>query len=99
MAFVSRDLMVNVLYQMAGEGNDPCTPSPTTNDDDYDKGGCTPSPPDRDCTPSPPPNCTPSPPDGGGCTPSPNTGYGEGESPLQALASLRRQLRETLAQA
>jgi hypothetical protein len=112
MAFVSRDLMVNVLYQMAGEGDRPgCTPSPTTQDDDdgedctpsppthddYDKDGCTPSP--GNCTPSPPGNCTPSPPDGGDCTPSPNTGYGEDESPLKALAFLRQQLRETLAQA
>jgi len=108
MAFVSRDLMVNVLYKMTeGEGDRTgCTPSPTHDgDDDGDctpsppDGNCTPSPPDRDCTPSPPANCTPSPPDGGGCTPSPNTGYGEDESPLKALASLRRQLRETLAQA
>lgn len=116
MAFVSRDLMVNVLYQMAGEGERPgCTPSPTTNEDDDGEdctpsppahddygGGCTPSPPKHpNCTPSPPdcpPNCTPSPPDGD-CTPSPITGYGEDESPLKALASLRQQLRETLAQA
>jgi hypothetical protein len=99
MAFVSRDLMVNVLYKMTegeGEGDRTgCTPSPT-NDDDYDKDGCTPSPPNH-------PNCTPSPPDQG-CTPSPITGYGdededEDEAPRQALASLRQQLRETLAQA
>jgi hypothetical protein len=106
MAFVSRDLMVNVLYKMTegegeGEGDRTgCTPSPTHDGDDGDDGGgCTPSPPDRDCTPSPPANCTPSPPDHG-CTPSPVTGYGdEDESPRQALASLRQQLRETLAQA
>jgi hypothetical protein len=102
MAFVSRDLMVNVLYKMTeggGEGDRTgCTPSPT-HDDDADKGGCTPSPPDRNCTPSPPGNCTPSPPDQG-CTPSPITGYGdEDEAPRQALAWLRQQLRETLAQA
>ena len=101
MAFVSRDLMVNVLYKMTeggGEGERTgCTPSPTHDDDN---GGCTPSPPDRDCTPSPPDgNCTPSPPDQG-CTPSPKTGYGdEDEAPRQALASMRQQLRETLAQA
>jgi hypothetical protein len=95
MAFVSRDLMVNVLYKMTeggGEGDRTgCTPSPT-HDDDADKGGCTPSPPDRNCTPSPPDQ---------GCTPSPITGgYGdEEEAPRQALASLRQQLRETLAQA
>jgi len=110
MAFVSRDLMVNVLYKMTeggGEGERTgCTPSPTHDDDDG--GGCTPSPPDGDCTPSPPGNCTPSPPDGNctpsppgqGCTPSPTTGYGdEDEAPRQALAFLRQQLRETLAQA
>ena len=96
MAFVSRDLMVNVLYQMAegeGEGDRTgCTPSPTTGDDDYGGGGgCTPSPPDGNCTPSPPDQ---------GCTPSPKTGYGdEDEAPRQALASMRQQLRETLAQA
>jgi hypothetical protein len=95
MAFVSRDLMVNVLYQMAegeGEGDRTgCTPSPTT-DDDKDKGGCTPSPPDKDCTPSPPDQ---------GCTPSPGTTNPDDEygAPRQALASLRQQLRETLAQA
>ncbi|HTG36288.1 MAG TPA: hypothetical protein VLB76_25500 [Thermoanaerobaculia bacterium] len=90
MSFVSRDLMVNVLYGMSGEGDEPgCTPSPAK---------CTPSPPDRNCTPSPPDgDCTPSPP--ANCTPSPVTGYGEDESPLKALASLRQQLRETLAQA
>ncbi|MEO6196267.1 MAG: hypothetical protein ABIS20_24870 [Thermoanaerobaculia bacterium] len=91
---MSRDLMVNVLYQMAGEGDRlGCTPSPpTTNDDD---GGCTPSPPNH-------PNCTPSPPDQG-CTPSPGPGTtnpeDEYKAPRQALASLRQQLRETLAQA
>jgi hypothetical protein len=94
MAFVSRDLMVNVLYQMAegeGEGDRTgCTPSPTTDDDDAD--GCTPSPPDGNCTPSPPDQ---------GCTPSPGTTSpdDEYEAPRQALASLRQQLRETLAQA
>jgi len=101
MAFVSRDLMVNVLYKMTeggGEGDRTgCTPSPPD-------GNCTPSPPDRDCTPSPPDgNCTPSPPDQG-CTPSPGTTNpdDEYEAPRQALASLaslRQQLRETLAQA
>ena len=100
MAFVSRDLMVNVLYQMAegeGEGDRTgCTPSPTTGDDDYGGGGgCTPSPPDGNCTPSPPDQ---------GCTPSPGTTNpdDEYEAPRQALASLaslRQQLRETLAQA
>jgi hypothetical protein len=104
MAFVSRDLMVNVLYKMTegeGEGDRTgCTPSPTH--DGGHGGGCTPSPPNHpQCTPSPPnhPDCTPSPPDQG-CTPSPITGYGdEDEAPRQALASLRQQLRETLAQA
>jgi hypothetical protein len=91
MAFVSRDLMVNVLYKMTeggGEGDRTgCTPSPT-----HDDGG--------GCTPSPPGNCTPSPPDQG-CTPSPvTTNPGdEYKAPRQALASLRQQLRETLAQA
>jgi hypothetical protein len=91
MAFVSRDLMVNVLYGMAGEA---------------DKLGCTPSP-DKPCTPSPGDGCTPSPPncpptgDEPDCTPSPITGD-EGykaRPPRQGLASLRQQLRETLAQA
>jgi hypothetical protein len=117
MAFVSRDLMVNVLYQMAGEGEGDrpdCTPSPTTTPDEYGDG-CTPSPPNPDeygdgCTPSPPPRgddygCTPSPPDctpspDDGCTPSPPpTHKDDDEAPLKALASLRQQLRETLAQA
>jgi hypothetical protein len=87
MAFVSRDLMVNVLYGMAGE---------------TEKPGCTPSP-DKPCTPSPGDGCTPSPPTGDepDCTPSPITGDGgyKARHPRQALASLRQQLRETLAQA
>jgi len=105
MAFVSRDLMVNVLYKMTeggGEGDRTgCTPSPTHDDG----GGCTPSPPDGDCTPSPPGNCTPSPgrdctpSPPANCTPSPVTGYGDDKSPRKALASMRQQLRETLAQA
>jgi hypothetical protein len=118
MAFVSTDLMVNVLYGMAGGAGDPgCTPSPTLGDDEGEEGGCTPSPTQPDCTPSPPEpepdegyappctptQCTPSPVQPVVCTPSPGQGGGKlgdkDHHPQKALASLRRQLRETLAQA